>query len=85
MIRNVTSNKPMFYVKNLKPGTRFEARVYTSNQKGRSSEVFVMRASTLKRASDKRPVTSLASGSGRIMKFKNQIYNLTIFRSFRSF
>ena len=78
MIRNVTSNKPMFYVKNLKPGTRFEARVYTSNQKGRSSEVFVMRASTLKRASDKRPVTSLASGSGRIMKFKNQIYNLTI-------
>merc|ERR1719412_1911731 len=63
IIRNVTSDKPVFYIKNLKPGTRFEARVYTSNQKGRSSEVFVLRASTLKRASDKRPVTSLASGS----------------------
>ena len=65
VIRNVTSSKPTFYVKNLKPGTRFEARVYTSNQKGRSDEVFVMRASTLKRASDKRPVTSLASGAGK--------------------
>ena len=68
VIRNVTSSKPTFYVNNLKPGTRFEARVYTSNQKGRSDEVFVMRASTLKRASDKRPVTSLASGAGKTMK-----------------
>ena len=67
VIRNVTSSKPTFYVKNLKPGTRFEARVYTSNQKGRSDEVFVMRASTLKRASDKRPVTSLASGAGKFL------------------
>lgn len=55
----------------MKPGTRFEARVYTSNQKGRSDEVFVMRASTLKRASDKRPVTSLASGAGKTIKNKN--------------
>ena len=68
VIRNVTSSKPTFYVKNLKPGTRFEARVYTSNQKGRSDEVFVMRASTLKRASDKRPVTSLASGAGKFFE-----------------
>ena len=70
VIRNVTSSKPTFYVKNLKPGTRFEARVYTSNQKGRSDEVFVMRASTLKRASDKRPVTSLASGAGKFSHYR---------------
>ena len=85
VIRNVTSSKPTFYVKNLKPGTRFEARVYTSNQKGRSDEVFVMRASTLKRASDKRPVTSLASGAGkfshhRVIDFPIVIMRIELFR-----
>ena len=83
VIRNVTSSKPTFYVKNLKPGTRFEARVYTSNQKGRSDEVFVMRASTLKRASDKRPVTSLASGAGKFSHHRVIDFPIVIMRIFR--
>ena len=52
--------KPVFSVYHLRPATRFEATIYSSNRKGRSSPS-LLRVSTLKRPSEKRLATT-ASG-----------------------
>ena len=62
-MRNVTLSKPYFEVRHLESGVRFEARVFASNRKGRSTPV-TLRVSTLKRPEGKRMAT-IASGSGR--------------------
>jgi hypothetical protein len=60
LVRNLTLTKPMFSVYHLRPATRFEATIYSSNRKGRSSPS-LLRVSTLKRPSEKRLATT-ASG-----------------------
>ena len=63
VVRNVTSVDPVFLVRNLEPGSRYEAVVYASNVKGRSRDAFVLKASTLKAAPGAGDVVnSLASG-----------------------
>ena len=63
LVRNVTLSKPYFEVHHLESGVRFEAKVFASNRKGRSTPV-TLRVSTLKRPEGKRMAT-IASGSGR--------------------
>ena len=63
LIRNVTLSRPYFEVRHLESGVRFEAKVFASNRKGRSTPV-TLRVSTLKRPEGKRMAT-IASGSGR--------------------
>ena len=69
--RNVTSLSPKFVVRHLNSASVFEARVYSSNKKGRSlgGEAVVLRVSTLKRPSEKRLATT-ASGGGKKIKKK---------------
>jgi hypothetical protein len=73
LVRNLTLTKPMFSVYHLRPATRFEATIYSSNRKGRSSPS-LLRVSTLKRPSEKRLATT-ASGRTwqhlRIYLFEN--------------
>ena len=63
LVRNVTLSKPYFEIGHLESGVRFEAKVFASNRKGRSTPV-TLRVSTLKRPEGKRMAT-IASGSGR--------------------
>ena len=72
LVRNVTLSKPYFEVRHLESGVRFEARVFASNRKGRSTPV-TLRVSTLKRPEGKRMAT-IASGSGRKYFLTHLIY-----------
>ena len=77
LVRNVSLSKPYFEVRHLESGVRFEARVFASNRKGRSTPV-TLRVSTLKRPEGKRMAT-IASGSGRKHFYHNssRFLNLT--------
>ena len=73
----MTLGKPYFEIRHLESGVRFEARVFTSNRKGQSTQV-ALRVSTLKRPEGKRMAT-IASGSGRNLFYHNssRFLNLT--------
>ena len=77
LVRNVTLSKPYFEVHHLESGVRFEAKVFASNRKGRSTPV-TLRVSTLKRPEGKRMAT-IASGSGRNEKVYSSL--LTLFKA----
>lgn len=68
LVRNLTLTKPVFSVYHLRPATRFEATIYSSNRKGRSAPS-LLRVSTLKRPSEKRLATT-ASGRTQIRLFR---------------
>ena len=64
LVRNVTLSKPRFDIKHLESGVRYEARVYASNRKGRSTPIN-LRVSTLKRPSEGKRLATISSGSGK--------------------
>ena len=67
LVRNVTLSQPQFDVKHLESGVRFEAKIYSSNRKGRSMPV-MLRVSTLKRPSEGKRLATISSGSGKSCK-----------------
>ena len=67
LVRNVTLSKPRFDIRHLESGVRYEARVYASNRKGRSTPIN-LRVSTLKRPSEGKRLATISSGSGKANK-----------------
>ena len=65
LVRNLTLSQPVFEVKHLESGQRYEASIFSSNRKGRSTPV-ILRVSTLKRPSEGKRLATTASGSGKI-------------------
>ena len=61
LVRNITLSRPEFEVRHLESGKRYEASVFSSNRKGRSSPV-ILRVSTLKRPSEGKRLATTASG-----------------------
>ena len=61
LVRNITLSRPEFKVRHLESGKRYEASVFSSNRKGRSSPV-ILRVSTLKRPSEGKRLATTASG-----------------------
>ena len=64
LVRNITSSKPEFEVNHLESGQRYEASIFSSNRKGRSTPV-ILRVSTLKRPSEGKRLATISSGSGK--------------------
>ncbi|TRY72468.1 hypothetical protein TCAL_04760 [Tigriopus californicus] len=63
LVRNLTLAFPAFVITRLESAAIFDARIFASNQKGRS-EPIELKASTLKRPSEKRLATTASGGNG---------------------
>ena len=72
LLRNVTLSKPEFEVGHLESGLRYEAKIFASNRKGRSTPV-TLRVSTLKRPEGKRMATISSSGNSEFFSYRGAV------------